>query len=822
MAERTSEYWQERFKQMEEAQHDQSVQKALEMQEQFDRSLAVISGKIEAWYQRYADNNGVSLTDARRMLQERELKELKWNIEDYIRYGKENAIDGRWRKELENASARAHISRLDALKLEVQQEMEKLYGNYNDTVDRHIRDIYANDYYHTAYEIQKGIGIGAQLSGLDTRQLEKVIKKPWAVDGQNFSDRIWMNKTKTINELYHTLTTMCITGSSPQRAISEFTKTMQVSRAQASRIILTESAVMASQASQDSMKDLGVEQYEVIGTLDGRTCESCGEMDRKHFPMSEFQIGVTAPPFHPNCRCDTCPYFEEDFGVKGERAARGEDGKTYYVPADMTYKEWKGAFVDGNSEAAHMIKNSKKEKPDRTIEEINNSGTDELLNSYDDRRKHFELNETPADELRGKVLNPITVNYNGISIESARVFNETITDLSMEYYTGFTKIEVGDKKKYFGVNTFATTIHQNNVGNKTLVLNPHKVADYNKMSGRIRELSDKGYCVKIADGMEAKYIATHEFAHSLIDMEQPLKNYVGYDTKRFNRIRKEIKSAFDEYKTEVESLEAVYRKKEMEFMTASAEDMPKVQTEVLELKEKLNDVKISRYSMNNADEFMAEAFAQDKLGVSHSKYSDRVMEILDKNFKKDIAGADAAARDRLGFITNNNKSDPKYYDFKGKDIKTVEQEISKRDYETAVIFDKGKAINCQIGNEDTVKFTGYQLKQMKGRDITHNHPLSTAPSPEDLYLLVDHKAKSFRTCGKNGTYVLEYNEQIENLPDFKTFSDSYDEIIYELRNKYYNEVQNGMKKEDALIALGEAVWERLYELYNVKPRFERW
>ena len=32
---------------------------------------------------------------------------------------------------------------------------------------------------------------------------------------------------------------------------------------------------------------------------------------------------------------------------------------------------------------------------------------------------------------------------------------------------------------------------------------------------------------------------------------------------------------------------------------------------------------------------------------------------------------------------------------------------------------------------------------------------------------------------------------------------------------------SGMKKEDALIALGEAVWERLYELYNVKPRFER-
>ena len=271
------------------------------------------------------------------------------------------------------------------------------------------------------------------------------------------------------------------------------------------------------------------------------------------------------------------------------------------MPDDMTYQEWKKAFVDGETEAAHIIKDSKKEIRNRTIEEINNSGTDELLNSYDDRRKHFELNETPADELREKTYNPITVNYNGISIESARAFNETITDLSKEYYTGFTKIEVGDKKKYFGVKTFATTIHQNSVGQKTLVLNPHKVGDYNKMSGRIRELSDKGYCVKIVDGMEEKYIATHEFAHSLIDMEQSLKNYVGYDTKQFKRIRKEIKSIFDEYRTEVKSLEAAYRNKEMEFITVSAEDMSKAQKEALELKEKLDDVKISQYSMNNAD-----------------------------------------------------------------------------------------------------------------------------------------------------------------------------------------------------------------------------
>ena len=49
MGKRTGKYWQERFKQMEQAQHDTSFQKVQEIQEQFDRSLAAINAKINSW-----------------------------------------------------------------------------------------------------------------------------------------------------------------------------------------------------------------------------------------------------------------------------------------------------------------------------------------------------------------------------------------------------------------------------------------------------------------------------------------------------------------------------------------------------------------------------------------------------------------------------------------------------------------------------------------------------------------------------------------------------------------------------------------------------
>lgn len=330
---------------MEEVQHDTSVQKAQEIQEQFDRALAAIDGKINAWYQRLADNNGVSMQEARKMLDAGELKEFRWNVEEYTKYAEENEISGAWAKQLENASARVHISRLEALKIETQQEVEKLYGNCTDAIDHHIRDTYTSDFYHTAFEVQKGIGVGTSMNRLDPETVEKIVSKPWAVDGKNFSDRLWENKTKLINNMHNSLSRMCITGEAPDRAIEEISKQMGVSKAQAGRVVMTESAAFANKARQDCMEELDVEQFEVVETLDSHTCETCGGMDGKHFPMREFEVGVTAPPFHPNCRGCTCPYFDDEFDSVGERAARGEDGETYYVPADTTYEKWFEQYV---------------------------------------------------------------------------------------------------------------------------------------------------------------------------------------------------------------------------------------------------------------------------------------------------------------------------------------------------------------------------------------------------------------------------------------------------------------------------------------------
>lgn len=339
------EYWQKRFELLEQAAHQQGVQCYADIEKQYRQAQKQLEGQIAAWYQRFASNNGVTLAEAKRMLNAKELAELKWDVNQYIQYGQENAINGTWVKQLENASARFHISRLEALKLQTQQSIEVMFGNQLDSIDSTMRNVYKSGYYHTAYEIQKGVGVGWDFSALDDKQISKVINKPWAVDGKNFSERIWGNRQKLVNELNNTLTQNIILGKDPQKAIDEIARKMNTSKTNAGRLVMTEEAFFSSAAQKDCFTELDVEQFEIVATLDSHTSDICRGMDGKHFPMSEWKVGVTAPPFHVHCRSTTVPYFDNEFDAVGERAARGADGKTYYVPADMTYEQWSKKFV---------------------------------------------------------------------------------------------------------------------------------------------------------------------------------------------------------------------------------------------------------------------------------------------------------------------------------------------------------------------------------------------------------------------------------------------------------------------------------------------
>ena len=424
---KNAEYWKRRFETLEKAAISKGEEYLEALEREYKKVMRTIESEIARWYQRFAVNNNISLSDAKKWLSVGELKEFQWSVWEYIEYGKKNAVSELWVRQLENASARVHISRLEALQLDIQQQIEVLYGNRLDGVDNLARRIYADTYYHTAFEVQKGFNIGWDLTPINKRQLGRVISNPWTLTKENFSDRLWTQKTALIAKVHTELSQMILRGDSPDKAIKAIAHQFHVSKNQAGRLVMTESAYFASEAQKDCFNALDVERYQILATLDSHTSELCQSLDGHILEMKNYVAGVTAPPFHPWCRTTTIPYFEDDYG---ERAARGADGKTYYVPSNMTYEKWKKTFVaemSANAEtiqwpirnAANVLSNVEYKElrdyaneRDIRLERFRNSDVDvELAREMIDTASDM-LNTFP--ELKGDGLHSFTIRLAGL------------------------------------------------------------------------------------------------------------------------------------------------------------------------------------------------------------------------------------------------------------------------------------------------------------------------------------------------------------------------------------------------------------------------
>lgn len=347
---RNSTYWKGRFEQLEEAQLKKGAEFYANLEKQYNSAISEVEKDLARWYTRYAKENKITLAEAKRQLSKRELAEFRMSVEEYIEKGKTLNYSKEWESALEKASVKFHVSRLEALKIQMQQQIEFLGAVKNDGLTDLVKGIYTDGYYKTAFEIQKGLGVGHDFMKLDSNTVNKIITKPWASDGKNFSARIWDDRTKLVNEINDTLAQNIARGVDPQISIDSIAKKFGVSKFQAGRLVMTESAFFASESSKDSMKELGVEQYEILATLDSKTSEICRDLDGKVYDLKDFESGVTAPPFHPYCRSTTCPHFE-DFN-DGVRASRDKDDKGYYkVPETMTYRTWHEKFIENGDKS---------------------------------------------------------------------------------------------------------------------------------------------------------------------------------------------------------------------------------------------------------------------------------------------------------------------------------------------------------------------------------------------------------------------------------------------------------------------------------------
>lgn len=344
-----SNYWAKRYEDESERAFGLGKMTSRNLRKQADIIINRMEKNVNDWYQRYADENGISLADARKELNARELKAFKMTLEEYRRQAEQEELSEEHQKMLKQASIRKRLDREQELYINTVHELERWAKTQDTDISDLLNKVYESSNYRTAHLTQTMKGEYSSYGQVDPNTVQRIIHSPWAPDGKDFSERIWDNRKKLAKTMQSEFTQAMIIGQGTADISKAIVKNMNTSYSNANRLVETELARVHSQAFMDCMAELDVDAVEILATLDSKTSPICRRMDGKIVQRKDAKPGITIPPFHCHCRSTTVPYLGDDLADiagSGTRVARDpKTGKTVFVEGELDYGEWEKRYI---------------------------------------------------------------------------------------------------------------------------------------------------------------------------------------------------------------------------------------------------------------------------------------------------------------------------------------------------------------------------------------------------------------------------------------------------------------------------------------------
>lgn len=350
------EYWTKRNEKLFLDDEKDILQYADKLKKQYTKAARTIEGEIQKFYGKFAIQNRYSMSDLKKLLNRDELKSFKETIKDIEDYAKEHKFDPDYKQQIKILRAKSRISRLDELKTNINFEIEKLYNNVDNSLGDELKQTYEDGYYETIFNQQQYLGFSSTFTGLNTKAIERAITTPYMTE--NYNAVLWKNKTNLKNILNQQIPQGIILGYNPKKVADIASKKLGTAYSSTVRLVRTEYNLILNDATAQGYKEAGIERYQILATLDSRTSDICRDMDGEIIDLKEKEVGVTYPPFHPNCRTTTIPYFEPDeFDTEIDKYIKDKNGEKHKIEDDLQYEEWKNALKK-NKDGTYIYENS--------------------------------------------------------------------------------------------------------------------------------------------------------------------------------------------------------------------------------------------------------------------------------------------------------------------------------------------------------------------------------------------------------------------------------------------------------------------------------
>lgn len=197
-------YWKNRANLRMASYHKNSDKTILKINKAYDKAISDINRDIEKIFSKFQLDNELTEAETRALLNSKiSVKEIE-DIRAKINYIKDEDVKKYLRAKLDANAYKARITRLEALK-------ESIYINTSQVADVQLAEVntlFTNNikqaYYGTAFDIQKGIGIGFSFAEMPTGRIQEILKQNWS--GKHYSERVWKNNEVLAQKLEETFT----------------------------------------------------------------------------------------------------------------------------------------------------------------------------------------------------------------------------------------------------------------------------------------------------------------------------------------------------------------------------------------------------------------------------------------------------------------------------------------------------------------------------------------------------------------------------------------------------------------------------------------
>ena len=275
----------------------------------YRRMLDNAQKEIDAFYGKYADKEGISITEAKKRVSQLDIEAYERKAERYV---KDKTFTPEANAEMRLYNATMKINRLEMLKANIGLEL--IEGGFH--LDAFMSEILQG---RTMEELERQAGILGKTIKNNAQLAHAIVNQSW--HGATFSQRVWFNMAQMRGDLGKLLENGMIQGKNARVLAKELYQyylgnpTLKNGRAgakyAAERLMRTELARVQTEAQKQSFEKNGFSQYRFI--VNGGCCDKCRAIASHNagiYDLKDMRPGENASPVHPHCRC-SCAAYED-------------------------------------------------------------------------------------------------------------------------------------------------------------------------------------------------------------------------------------------------------------------------------------------------------------------------------------------------------------------------------------------------------------------------------------------------------------------------------------------------------------------------------